>query len=260
MNTRETLREYVGGLTILDTHEHLPSTESVRDRDTDVLREYLAHYFNRDLISAGLPRKDYDAIMLTKKPIREKWRLVEPYWEHCRHTGYGRALDIAARELHGVPRIEGKTIEALNESFLKSLSPGHFRKVLREKCRIEKSLLCAETQEEHFNPQLERSIYCDRELFVPVYTINNLVHPESWNHIGRVERESGVRITSFSSWLEAAEAAVERACSIGSPILKNSLAYVRSLHYRRVTGRKPKRPSCRCSRAGTTRSGTTGRW
>jgi predicted TIM-barrel fold metal-dependent hydrolase len=70
---------------------------------------------------------------------------------------------------------------------------------------------------------------------VPVYAVNNLVHPESWNHIWRVERESGVRITSFSSWLEAAEAAVERACAIGSPILKNSLAYVRSLRYRRVT-------------------------
>jgi hypothetical protein len=50
-----------------------------------------------------------------------------------------------------------------------------------------------------------------------------------------VERESGVRITSFSSWLEAAEAVVERAVAIGSPILKNSPAYVRSLHYRRVT-------------------------
>jgi hypothetical protein len=69
--------------------------------------------------------------------------------------------------------------EALNRSFLKSLAPGHFRNVLREKCRIEKSLLCVETQEEQFNPLLERSIYCDRERFVPVYIINNLLHPES---------------------------------------------------------------------------------
>jgi predicted TIM-barrel fold metal-dependent hydrolase len=65
--------------------------------------------------------------------------------------------------------------------------------------------------------------------------VNNLVFPESWAQIQRVERESGVRILSFDSWLEAAEASIERACTLGSPILKNSLAYVRPLRYERVT-------------------------
>ncbi|MBN1837788.1 MAG: hypothetical protein JW820_18165, partial [Spirochaetales bacterium] len=229
------LREAVSSLPIIDTHEHLPSREEVRDRNTDVLKEYLAHYFNRDLISAGMPPGDYTTIAESRLPIREKWKLVEPYWEVSRYTGYGRSLDIAVRELYGIDGISGATIEALNERFLESLKPGHFRKVLRERCRIERSLLCVETLEESYDPLIERSIHCDRELFLPVYIVNPLVHPESWAEIERVERESGVRVTSFSSWLEATEANVERACSFGSPILKNSLAYVRSLHYDRVT-------------------------
>jgi len=235
MKTADKLREYVLGLTILDTHEHLPCREELRDRDTDVLKEYLAHYFNRDLLSAGLPRVDYDTIMTARLPIREKWALVEPYWEACRYTGYGRALDISVRELYGIPGISGNTIEALNERFLASLQPGHFRRVLRDKCRIEKSLLCVETLEERFDPLTERSVHCDRELFVPVFIVNNLVFPESWAQIERVERESGVRILSFDTWLEATEASIERACALGSPILKNSLAYVRTLRYERVT-------------------------
>lgn len=229
------LREQVFSLPLIDTHEHLPSSEAVRDRDTDVLKEYLAHYYNRDLISAGMPLADYATIAGKRLPIREKWKLVEPYWELSRYTGYGRALDIAVRELYGIEGISGATIEELNERFLETLAPGHFRRVLKERCRIERSLLCVETLEEQYDPLIERSIHCDRELYLPVYIINTLVHPESWADIERVERESGVRITSFSAWLEAAEANVQRACAIGSPILKNSLAYVRSLHYPRAT-------------------------
>jgi glucuronate isomerase len=229
------LREHVFALPLIDTHEHLPSREEVRDRDTDVLKEYLAHYYNRDLISAGLAMRDYTTIVESRLPIREKWKMVEPYWEVSRHTGYGRCLDIAVRELYGIDGITSATIEPLNERFLKTLEPGHFRWVLKERCGIERSLLCVETLEEDYDPLIERSIHCDRELFVPVYIINTLVHPESWGDIERVERESGLRVTSFSSWLEAAEANVAKARSIGFPILKNSLAYVRGLHYGRVT-------------------------
>jgi len=37
---------YVKGLEIIDTHEHLPYCESAREKDTDVLKEYLTHYFD----------------------------------------------------------------------------------------------------------------------------------------------------------------------------------------------------------------------
>ena len=228
MNAFEELNKYIFTLPIIDTHEHLPSMEEVRDRDTDVLKEYLSHYYNRDLISAGLPTRDYQTIIEKKIPILEKWNLVEPYWQVSRYTGYGRCLDIAVRDLYGISEICGKTIERLNEEFLKTLNPGHFRRVLKERCRIEKSLLCVETLEEEYDPLIERSIHCDRELFVPVYIVNPLIHPESWTDIERIERESGIRITSFSRWLEAVEANVNRAVQEGSSILKNSLAYVRT--------------------------------
>jgi len=235
MEVNKELQEYIFSLPIMDTHEHLPSSEQLRDRKTDVLKEYLAHYYNRDLISAGLAKQDYTSIIEKEMTIREKWKLVEPFWLLSRYTGYGRALDIAVRELYGIDGISSETIESLNEKFLESLKPGHFHRVLKEKCNIEKSLLCVETLEAEHDPLVERSLYCDRDLFVPVYIVNPLVHPETWAEIERVERESGIRITSFSTWLEAAEANIERAVREGSPILKNSLAYVRSLSYDRVS-------------------------
>jgi glucuronate isomerase len=49
----EEIFNYVKDLEIIDTHEHLPCLEDMREKDTDVLKEYLTHYFSRDLISSS---------------------------------------------------------------------------------------------------------------------------------------------------------------------------------------------------------------
>ncbi|MHB8278438.1 MAG: amidohydrolase family protein, partial [Candidatus Humimicrobiaceae bacterium] len=95
------------------THEHLPSFEADRERDTDVLKEYLSHYFSCDLISAGFSKSDYKKIIESKLPIMEKWKLVEPYWEVSKYTGYGRSLEIAAKGIYGIDGISKSTIEEL---------------------------------------------------------------------------------------------------------------------------------------------------
>jgi len=229
------LIEYINDLEIIDTHEHLPSNEEDRDKDTDVLKEYLAHYFNRDLISAGLPKEDYQKIMGEKLSITEKWKLVEPYWDAARYTGYGRALDIAVKELYAIDRISGETIEELNIKFKKSLEPGHFKKVLKEKCKINTSLLNVNVFSKEYDIRLERSIHCDRNYFKPVYVINSLIWPLTNAHINQIESESGISITSFSRWLEATEILIDKAYHLGAVGLKNSLAYYRTLKYERVT-------------------------
>ena len=68
-DTYNELLDHINTLEIIDTHEHLPCKEEDRDMDADVLQEYLGHYFNRDLISAGLPMDDYDRIIEEDLPI-----------------------------------------------------------------------------------------------------------------------------------------------------------------------------------------------
>ena len=106
--------------------------------------------------------------------------MVEPYWEVSRYTGYGRALDIVAKDIYGIEKIDFSTIEELNKKFLKTLKPGHFKKILKDKCRIERSLIIIDTLDKKYDPQEERSIYCDKDYFCPVYNINNLVYPKFW--------------------------------------------------------------------------------
>jgi len=154
---------YLKTIEVIDTHEHLPSNEKDRDKDTDVLKEYLSHYYNRDLISAGLSFQDYQKIIEGKLSILDKWKLVEPYWKVSKYTGYGRALDISVRDIYGLEKIDRSSIENLNYKFLKSLSEGHFNKVLKEKSKIKTALLNVDVFTKDYDPKIERSIHCDRK-------------------------------------------------------------------------------------------------
>jgi len=108
--------------------------------------------------------------------------------------------------------------------------------MLRDKCKIKTVLLNVETLNKEYDSREERSIYCDREFFSPVYRIENLIFPKFWSDIEKIEKQSGIRITSFSRWLEAAEIIIEKAYSMETVALKTNLAYIRSLKYER-TGR-----------------------
>ncbi len=74
------LFNYISKLEIIDSHEHLPFREDARDMDTDILKEYLRHYFDRDLVSAGLSPKLLAAVKDHKKTITERWSIVQPYF------------------------------------------------------------------------------------------------------------------------------------------------------------------------------------
>jgi len=218
----EEIRSYVEGLEVIDTHEHLFAFEKDRDMHTDVLKEYLLHYFNRDLVSAGLPPADLEKVMNPDLPLMDRWDLVEPFWQDARNTGYGRALDLTAKGLYDIDGVNRSTIEALNEAFLQSLKPGHYQKVLKDKCKIRTSLLtcCGES---------------DQTFFRNMYFTDNLIFPQTKGFVQSLERESGVSIRSMQDWLDACDAAIEKSLERGAVGLKSGLAYRRAIRYERVT-------------------------
>lgn len=100
----EALRE----MPVIDTHEHLENED--RHEKWNVLSDYTQHYFVCDLISSGLDPATIPWLARKDVPIMDKWAKLEKHWEYCRHTGYGQALDIAAKQLYGVEKICRETI------------------------------------------------------------------------------------------------------------------------------------------------------
>lgn len=216
----------IAEMTIIDTHEHLPCEEGTREKQTDVLKEYLTHYFNRDLLSAGLPPEDHEKAIDEALPLMERWKLVEPYWELCRYTGYGRALDLSVTGLYGIDGISGSTIEILNQKFLRSLEPGTFGRVLKEKSKIAVSILDSLTDEK---------LKVDPAFFKPVFRIDDLVFPQNWNTIRSVEKRTGIAVSTFFTYVQACEALIEQAMDSGAVGFKCGLAYKRPLFFPRTT-------------------------
>lgn len=228
MTAYEKILEYVSGLMIIDTHEHLPDHAERREKPTDVLREYLTHYFDKDLVSAGMPTKTLEYVRDAGKPLMDRWRAAAPYWELARNTGYARALDIAARELHGVDGIRESTLEALDASFQKSLgNPDWFRFVLREKSRIAVSILDG-WQDYGSAPKWDG-------LFAPVWRIDSHVMLTGFGStLSWLAERNGMRVRNFTDYLELIDADIEKSRQLGYAGYKLGVAYARPLRFERV--------------------------
>ncbi len=221
------LREYVFGLEIIDTHEHLPAREESRDMRRDVLGEYLVHYMNSDLVSAGLTREQLAMAIDPARPLGERWRIVEPYWQAARNTGYARALDIAVRDLYDIPRIDGSTIEAVNAAFVAARQAGRtYETVLKEKSRIRVSILDGIGA-----PGLD----CDRRYFVPAVRLDAFVLLQNVGDLRALASRAGMDAIHTLGDLETAcERTLDDAIDRGMVCLKTGAAYHRPLRFEKV--------------------------
>lgn len=225
----ERLYQEIRTIPVIDTHEHLCWTEeNAYEQKGDVLREYLYQYMSSDLVSAGLKRGDFAVVCDPERPIMERWRIAEPYWEAARYTGYGRALDIAAEGIYGVPGIHRETIESLNEKYVAARKPGHYAHVLRDLCGIEKSLL------DVWSSRLDG----ENSLFERVWQPTAFIAPneESGTEmLADIKRMHGITVKTLDDWLEALKRELEHVLSTyGVRILKCAIAYQRSLRFEQV--------------------------
>ena len=235
MDTYNELLEYTWNLNIIDTHEHIIREEIWKNAPGDVLSDWLQLYFSCDLVSAGLSNEKLEIIRnpLASRPIMERWDIVEPYWNVARNTGYGRALDIAAKGIYGIDGVNRNTIEELNERFLaerratKEGTKSHYRYVLKEKSKIFVSILDNVTEEMKEKP--------DPEFYRPVYRMDWFINPDSVQAIRRAGEEAGISIHNLDDWKAVVEFHLDSVIKkYGVVAIKSGLAYERSLYYAKV--------------------------
>ena len=227
MDTYSNLLEHIQSLSIVDTHEHLPF-ESERLKDTDVLAEWLRHYFSCDLVSAGLSDSDLAAARDSREDIKGRWKLVEPYWHAAESTGYGRSLAIAARDLYGIDTIDAQTIEPLDELFQAARTRGgHYRFVLREKSGISLSI-----RDSMPIPYQETD-----DPFVFTMRTDGFICPTHYSQMRAAGSEVGVDVHTLADWMDVTRRHIEKSLNGRTRVvcLKCGLAYCRSLRFDKVT-------------------------
>jgi hypothetical protein len=138
----QTLQARVEETPIVDTHEHLIEEESrlsgkhkrIKANDWSFL---LSHYLNSDLITCGMPQEELDSFFAAETDPLEKWRLLEPYWDRVKRTGYGQAVKIALERIYGINELSSETVSKIQNAYIENIKPGFYKHILQELGNIE---------------------------------------------------------------------------------------------------------------------------
>lgn len=129
---------------LMDTHEHLPPEADriagLVQKETTPTPDFgmlMSHYTDADLQVAGMSGDDYRRLIGRGLSPKEKWRLVAPYYERCRHTGYQVCVRETVRALYGEEDIREDNCEAISQRLREDIRPGFYRRILREVANIE---------------------------------------------------------------------------------------------------------------------------
>ncbi len=218
------LKAQIDQIRLVDTHEHLPSEAGRLKQPADFLAVML-HYVEADLVSAGMARSEKNHWQAMAQdgslPFEQRWAEFAKYWPEARLTGYGRALELCARDLYGVglDDMSLSTGTRLNQRMAQSLKPGFYKWVLKDKARIDLSIV------DGGNPQE------DREFFMRVRRFDDFVMVSSSEQLDQFARRAGQPVDSLEGLVKALETAIDQAKRDGVIGLKSGLAYGRRIYY-----------------------------
>jgi glucuronate isomerase len=213
-------------LDTIDTHEHIiPESERVAAQvDFFTLA---SHYLLDDVTSAGLPRASRVLIEKAETPEAEKWRLFEPYWKYARFTGYGEALQIAMRDIYAIADISASTLPKMNRAIAERNRMGLYKFVLKDRARIRYCM-----NDDYWNAVPVRP---DPTYFRYAHKFDRFAAPITPAGLQRLEKASGVSITSLPGLKKAMETSFEQALAVGMIAVKSTMAYERNLRFEEVS-------------------------
>lgn len=147
MNSDRQIAQLVEETPFVDTHEHLiEESQRVsglvdpRLMPCDDWTYLFSAYIGSDLVSAGMPATALQSFLGSNLSSEEKYKLVAPYWNRIRHTGYAQALLHTFRGLYGEDNLTSESLPRITEKYRETVRPGFYATILRraniESCQV----------------------------------------------------------------------------------------------------------------------------
>lgn len=200
---RTRLFEAIREIPVIDCHEHLgPEADRLAlDVDATVL---FSHYCRTDLVTAGMPDRDYDRMCDYSLPPELRWRLLSPWLPYVKLGSYARAGLIAARELFGFEDVNDSNHEDVTARIREHNTPGLYRRILREKCNIRLALTqCGRTD-------------VGGDLLAPLMWLHEAADCGRWEDFVRVASAVGIVPHSLDDAVEVIDRHIARWKSEGA--------------------------------------------
>ena len=132
------LAHHIQSTRLCDTHEHLTKEANYVDNGPDLLQNLFDNYVKADLVVAGADVQAVDDLCDGSNPdFRSRFEAVRPAWEAVRHTGYGEAVSLIARELYKIEEITPAALEAALPIHEELLQPGQRLALLRDQANLD---------------------------------------------------------------------------------------------------------------------------
>lgn len=135
---RQELLARVEALPVIDGHEHMYPERYRLEQDVDAFTLFTG-YTRGDLLVAGMKEQQYAMLFDRSLTLEQRWRLLEPYWQRIRHSGYSQAILLAIRKLFGIEDLDGTTVGPISDAMAKHNTPGLYDRVL-DACGIRAAL------------------------------------------------------------------------------------------------------------------------
>lgn len=220
------IREYVNNLELVDSHEHLNSEKQLKGRSTLDFMMLLHHYMDDDIKSAGMSKLQFAELLTDKYSVKEKWEILEPYWEASKNTAYGRVVLLSIDKLYGIKELSGETVEELSEQVRKSYETAWYDYVLKERAKIKYAIL---------DVGITRM---GNDMFRYVEKFDRFIRIHSQDDLLSIANDYDSEIETLDSYVAVLEKAFQQAMERGIVGVKSALAYHRILNYENVPREK----------------------
>ncbi len=232
VSLKKDIEELVNGIPFVDTHEHLlPEQERLETAGSSTVTPALdfgllmSHYTDSDLQVAGMSGEDHKRLISKELSPAEKWKLVSPYYERCRYTGYQQCVREAVRVLYGEDDIRADNCERISRLIREGVRPGFYRRILREVSNIEYAQVnCLKS------PVFRETETASDFLCFDLWTVGIASNV----NLGTLNGVAGTEVTSLKQAHETIRLAFERYGRKAIAV-KDQSAYSRRLNYTDVT-------------------------
>ena len=206
---------------LIDTHEHLMNeSERIQAGKTvwDKANDWtflLSHYFDSDLVAAGMTQADHDRFFSTSLDPLEKWKLLEPFWPYVKYTGYGLNVRHTLQDIYGIDDLTWETVGRLEEAYQAAIRPGFYRHLLRDIGNIESCQV-------NLWPFLESE---QPDLLMSDLHISGLIE-DDWDP--KYAREAGIDVKTLGNWHRVVDYWI-KTYGKKAVAVKSTMAYGRDL-------------------------------
>ena len=215
------LKDYVDGLPVIDCHDHAAQREKIHDAVQFVARGY----YHSDLWSC-LTDAEIRLLDDLKKPIEERWPVLEKAWTRSRYTGYGLMVMRCLERVFGEDDLSLDIIRKMNENVPDYTDPRVYDKFYEDAKIVGRVL--------NWWPPLKKVVAKDHEFLpgqYPAIRTPWLHALKNRNDLAELEEGLGVTVTSLDEYLAACRKAFEAWKDFGAVAFKDQSAYQRSLAY-----------------------------